>query len=118
MKEIHVDFASDVTVVQLERLTDVEEGNSFWWADVVPHLCVLHERLIHDTEQCRRRIRDHPYIFHCAHQCVRARRLRHGRRLRRGIGGEDILEYALERTENDQHFRVKGPRFDADLQGC
>jgi hypothetical protein len=63
MKEIHIDFAFNITVEQLERLTDAEEGNPFRWADVVPHSCVLHKRLIHDTEQCRRRIRDHPDIF-------------------------------------------------------
>lgn len=65
---MHADFAFDVTVVQVERYRDKiwpkeKDGAPFRWQDSVPHSCVLHEHLVRDEEQCRKRIRDHSHVF-------------------------------------------------------
>ena len=65
MKEMNEVFAFDVMVVQNERLKETEssEGMPFWLEDAMPNSCTLHEHLVQDAEQCRKRIRDKPYIF-------------------------------------------------------
>ena len=65
IKEMNEDFAFDVMVVQNERLKETEssEGMPFWLEDAMPNSCTLHEHLARDAANCRKRIRDQPYIF-------------------------------------------------------
>jgi hypothetical protein len=68
LKETNEEFAFDVTVVQADRCKyratwGTRDFDMLWLEDTVPHSCVLHEHLVLDEERCRKRIRDHPYVF-------------------------------------------------------
>jgi len=65
LREMNEDFAFDIMVVQNERLKSIKllEGMPFSLHEALPNSCILHEHLVQDAEQCRKRIRDKPYIF-------------------------------------------------------
>ncbi|KAI4935537.1 uncharacterized protein J4E92_002828 [Alternaria infectoria] len=65
LRELNEDFAFDVTVVQFQRLKTkkTSEGVPLGMKDAVTNSCALHEHLVQDAEQCRKRIHHQPYIF-------------------------------------------------------
>ncbi|KAI4928972.1 hypothetical protein J4E85_005594 [Alternaria conjuncta] len=65
MMEMNEEFAFEVIVVQNQMLKDnmSSGGLPLWMEDAVPDSCTLHEHLVQEAKQCRKRIRDQPYIF-------------------------------------------------------
>jgi len=65
LKEMNEDFAFEVMVVQNQRFRDEKssDGMPLWLDDALSNSCVLHEHLVQDAGQCRKRIHDQPYIF-------------------------------------------------------
>jgi len=65
MMDMNEEFAFEVIVVQNQMLKNTRSsgGLPLWLEDAVPDSCTLHEHLGQDAKQCRKRIRDQPYIF-------------------------------------------------------
>jgi len=65
LKEKNEDFAFEVMIVQNQRFRNEKssDGMPLWLEEALSNSCVLHEHLVQDAGQCRRRIHDQPYIF-------------------------------------------------------
>ncbi|KAH6866618.1 hypothetical protein BKA58DRAFT_388320 [Alternaria rosae] len=65
LKGMNEDFAFEIMVVQNQRLKNLESSDHMplELEDAVPNSCILHEHLVQDARQCRKRIRDQPYIL-------------------------------------------------------
>ncbi|KAI4609514.1 hypothetical protein J4E83_008684 [Alternaria metachromatica] len=65
MMEMNAEFAFEVIVVQNQMLKNSRSsgGLPLWLEDAVPDSCTLHEHLVQDAAQCRKRIRDQSHIL-------------------------------------------------------
>lgn len=65
LKGMNENFAFEVMVVQNQRLKYPESSDHMplELEDAVPNSYILHEHLVQDAGQCRKHIRDQPYIL-------------------------------------------------------